>query len=409
MLLALGDAHARAGETPASRRAYREAAELAEQLSLPEQLAEAAVGYGGRFIWDVSRDDPDVQALLERALARIGEQDGPWRVRLLARLGGGPLRDDHDPTRRRAITARQLDAARRLDDAATLAYALDGYLSAHHSPDNTPRQVELAGELIDASLRAGDPERSIEAYEHRAAARMELGDVAGAAADVEAMAPLAAELRQPPQDWFLAERRAVQALHEGRLADAEALIAEALRIGSEALGWNAKVCHLLQLVVLRRLQGRIAEMEPAAREAAEDYATSYPLCRCAHIHVLAALGREDEARAGLAALAPEGFGVLDFDETWLGAVAFLAEAAHALGDVEHAETLYGRLAPYADRVAVSTPEFALAGVPRYLGLLAAACRTSGGGRRALRGRGDDGHASRGARRSPPSRSQTTRR
>ena len=164
------------------------------------------------------------------------------------------------------------------------------------------------------------------------------------------------------------------------------------------------MCHLLQLVVLRRLQGRLAEMEPAAREAAEDYATSYPLCRCAHIHVLAALGREDEARAGLAALAPEGFGGLDFDETWLGAMAFLAEAVHVLGAAEQAETLYDLLAPYADRVAVSTPEVALATVPRYLGLLAAVFRAGRAGRGALRGRGASRHASRAPARSPPSRS-----
>ena len=69
LLLALGDAYGRAGETAASKRASREAAELAEALALPERLAEAAVGYGGRLIWDVSRDDPHVVALLERALA----------------------------------------------------------------------------------------------------------------------------------------------------------------------------------------------------------------------------------------------------------------------------------------------------------------------------------------------------
>ncbi|MET0513128.1 MAG: AAA family ATPase [Thermoleophilaceae bacterium] len=371
LLLALGDAHARAGETPAAKRAYREAAGLAEELALPDQLAEAAVGYGGRLIWEVSRDDPDVKALLERALVQIGEQDSPRRVRLLARLGGGPLRDDHDPTRRRAITAEGLDAARRLGDQATLAYALDGYISAHHSPDNTQRQVELAGELIDASLEARDVERAIEAYEHRAAGRLELGDVAGAATDVEAMAPLAAELRQPAQDWFVAERRAVQALHEGRLADAEVLSGEALRIGRGALSWSARVCNVLQLVVVRRLQGRLAEMEGAAREAAEEYASSYPVCKCAHIHVLAAVGDEAEARVALAALAPHGFGALDFDETWLGSIAFLAEAAYALGDAEHAQTLYERLLPYEDSLAVSTPEVAMASVPRYLGLLAA--------------------------------------
>ena len=44
-------------------------------------------------MWEVSRDDPHLVPLLERALAAIGEGDSPLRVRLLARLAGGPLRD----------------------------------------------------------------------------------------------------------------------------------------------------------------------------------------------------------------------------------------------------------------------------------------------------------------------------
>jgi tetratricopeptide (TPR) repeat protein len=281
------------------------------------------------------------------------------------------LRDDHDPTRRREMTAEALAMARRIGDHATLAYALDGYISAHHSPDTTPRQVELAGELIESCLQAGELERAVEAYEHRAAARLELGDVTGAAADVEAMAPLADELRQPAQDWFVAERRAVQALHEGRLADAEALSEEALRLGLGPLSWSAMVCHVLQLVVIRRFQGRLDEMESPTREAASGYAPSYPVCRCAHIHVLAEVGHHRDARDALAALAANDFGSLDFDETWLAAIAFLAEAAHVLGEAEHARKLYDLLSPYADRLAVTTPEVSLGSVLRYLALLAA--------------------------------------
>ena len=97
LLLELADARAREGDTPASKRAYREAAELAETLGQHEQLARAALGYGGRFLWEVSRDDPVVAPLLERALAAIGERDGPLRIRLMARLGGGPLRASLDP------------------------------------------------------------------------------------------------------------------------------------------------------------------------------------------------------------------------------------------------------------------------------------------------------------------------
>ena len=57
LLLALGDADGRAGDTPSAQRSFLAAADLAEALGLAEQLAEAALGYGGRFIWEVSRGD----------------------------------------------------------------------------------------------------------------------------------------------------------------------------------------------------------------------------------------------------------------------------------------------------------------------------------------------------------------
>ena len=372
LLLALGDARARAGDTPASKRAYHEAAELADTLDLREQLARAALGYGGRFVWGVSRDDPDLVPLLERAAARIGEKDSPLRVRLLSRLGGGPLRGSPDPRRRRAMTREALEAARRLGDLATLAYALTGYIEAHRSPEHAIAQLDLSNELIEVAMQAGDLERAFDGHENRAGARIELGDRAGAEADVEAMASLAAQLRQPAQQWFVAEHRAVLALHDGRLAESEDLITEALRVGREAQAWDAAVSYVLQAAVLRRLQGRLAEVEPVVREAVEEHARSYAICRCAHVHVLAELGHEAEARSGLAELAADGFNVLGFDETWLASVAFLAEAAHILGESATAAELYARLLPYVDRVATSTPELSLGAVSRYLGLLASA-------------------------------------
>ena len=89
-------------------------------------------------------------------------------------------------------------------------------------------------------------------------------------------------------------------------------------------------------------------------------------------HAVGLRGDKAGQHPELTSLAPDGFGALDFDETWLGSVAFLAEAAYALGEAEHAKALYERLRPYADRVAVCTPEVGLASVPRYLGPLAAA-------------------------------------
>ena len=83
---------ARAGDTPASKRRFDQAAQLAEDLGLSEQLGHAALGYGGRIVWEVSRDDDHLIPLLERALDELALDDSVLRVRLLGRLAG-PLRD----------------------------------------------------------------------------------------------------------------------------------------------------------------------------------------------------------------------------------------------------------------------------------------------------------------------------
>jgi hypothetical protein len=85
----------------------------------------------------------------------------------------------------------------------------------------------------------------------------------------------------------------------------------------------------------------------------------------------AELGLEAESRAELESLATGDFSVLPFDEEWIASMAFLAETVRALDEPRHAATLYERLLPYADHVAVGTPELAMGSVERYLGLLAA--------------------------------------
>jgi DNA-binding SARP family transcriptional activator len=369
-LLALGDAYARAGDTPRSKQTYGQAARLAEALRLPEQLARAALGYGGRFIWEVSRDDEHLVSLLEEALAALGDEDSTLRVRLLARLAGGPLRDSTaDAERRRSLGAQALEMARRIGEPSTLAYALLGYISSRHSPDFTPEQVELARELIQAAREAGELERAVEGYETHLESSIELGDVSEAYADLEAMANLAEELRQPAQSWLVAVHRTLFALLEGRFEEAEQRIAETRSVGERALGWSAAVTHGLQLYVLRREQGRAQEVEELVRRAVADNPT-YPIWRCVLANVLAELGSIGEARTEFEALAADDFARLPFDEEWEVSMCFLAETAARLGDGARAATLYKLLLPYADRIAISYPEVSLGPVSRLLGMLA---------------------------------------
>jgi len=370
LLLALGDAQARAGDTPRAQQSFREAADLAEGLGLPEQLARAALGYGGRFIWEVSRGDADHEPLLQRALAALGDEDTTARVRLLARLAGGPLRDaSFPPERRRSVSEEALEMARRIGDPETLAYGLAGYMAANQHSENIRTQVTLATELVLVAMETGDLERAAEGHGSRLTAQIELGEMRKAKADLTAVAKLAEELRQPSQDWLVAVYSALVALLEGELAEAEGLIAGALRLGERAQSWNAAVAYGLQLYVLRREQGRLAEVEDLVRRSVEEYPT-YPIWRCVLAQMAAELGHTAEAREALEALAADRFATLPFDEGWLVSVGLLAESARALGDVERASVLFELLLPYSDRVAVSYPEISTGSVSRNLGLLA---------------------------------------
>lgn len=371
LLLALGDAQARAGDTPTSKQTYLKAARLAETMRYPEQLGRAALGYGGRIAWDVSRDDQQTARLLDHALAAVPEEDSTLRVQLLARLAGGPLRDSTaDPERRRSLAEQALEMARRIAEPMTLAYALQGYIASHHSPAFTPRQVGLSAELIQVATDIGDIERAVEAYDNHLVASLELADVQTAHADMEAVTALADELRQPAQRWLVGAYRTTFALLEGRFTDAEELIGETRSLGRRAQSWSADVSYGLQLYMLRREQGRLEEVDELVRRSAAKYPT-YPIWRCVLVDTLSERNADIECRAEFETLATNDFRAIPFDEEWDVSLCLMAHAAARLNDAKRAQILYGLLLPYADRVAVSYPEIAVGTVAHFLGVLSA--------------------------------------
>jgi DNA-binding SARP family transcriptional activator len=369
LLLALGDAYGRAGDTPRSKQTYEKAARLAETLHLPDQLGRAALGYGGRITWGASRDDGHLADLLERALHALPDADSSLRVRLLARLAGGPLRDSTaDPERRRSLGTEALEMARRIGDPSTLAGALSGYANSQVSPDFAAQQAALATELVAVALEAGDLERAVEGYQYHVESSIELGDLTSAHADLDAMARLADELRQPAQSWLVCLLRAHVAVLEGRFAEAEQLIAEGRSLGNRVQPWEATMYARLQLYVLRRELGRLDELDELVTCAVTAYPT-YPIWRCVFTNMLAGLGSTGAARAELDALGANGFEAIPFDEEWEISLCLLAEAAARLGDRGHAGTLHDLLVSYGDRVATGYPEISLGPIARFLGIL----------------------------------------
>ena len=369
LLLALADSKGRAGDGPGAKASFLQAAELARSGGLPEVLARAALGYGGRFIWDRAMSDERLVPLLQDALAALGEVDSALRVQLLSRLAAA-LRGEPSRERRVRICEEAVQTARRIGDPSAIAYALAAAEAALHAPHTAQRRLDEGSEIVSLARATGDRERLFDGHEHAFWAAWELGDPTARASQLDSMTRVAEELRQPAHLWMLAVAQATLALAEGRFADAAELIEHAAAVGERVQSWSAAaVAHTLPLFMLRREQGRLEDFEWEIQGPGHEF--SGPLARhsvLAHVH--ARLGRTEAARAALLELTSRDLTDWHVDEEWLVGICLLAETCVILGDTEPAAPLYELLLPHASLNAVAVPELALDSASRPLGMLA---------------------------------------
>ena len=98
------------------------------------------------------------------------------------------------------------------------------------------------------------------------------------------------------------------------------------------------------LFVLRREQGRLAEVEGPMRAVVDRFA-AVPGPRAWLALLLVECGRADEARHEVDRLAREGLASFAGTEGWRASLGMLAEAVVALGDTANAAGLYAELLP----------------------------------------------------------------
>jgi DNA-binding SARP family transcriptional activator len=368
LLLAIGAAEVRAGELESAKEAFLDAATIARRLGSRRELARAAAGYGGQFMWGRAAGDDRLIPLLEEGIAALADEDVELRARLLARLSGA-LRDEHSRDRRDRLSQEAVQLARRAEDPAALAYALDGRLAAISAPDTLDDCLALVRELREVAERLGDPERVAGALDHRRTAQLMAGDLRDAEATLETEGALFHRLRQPAQLWQIYSARGMFAVAAGRLAEAEELIPQTFAFGRRVLPDMAIGVYRLQCHALRDLQGRLVEIEPEICDLVAEY-PARPVFRCALAHVHARLGRDTEAQQTLDDFAREDFAGLPFDQEWLYGMSLLAETAGLLADSAAAAVLYPLLVPWASFDAADHPEGYRGSISRYLGLLA---------------------------------------
>jgi DNA-binding SARP family transcriptional activator len=374
LLLELGEAQSRGGDLGAAKETFARAADVARTLGAAEQLARAALGYGGRIVWFRAGKDQRLIALLEEALKAL-PGDTPIRSRLLSRLAGA-LRDRPVPERRSALTAEAVEIARRVGDRATLAYALEGTYASLSLPRDPDAWLAMARELCELADEADDKEQAYNGHTAAFGAFMVRGEIGMADAELAVMSALGQELRQPAQSMTFATVQGMRAMLAGRFEDAAGAIERVADFGPGghwAMGvFDQATFHYvlyLQRWALAREVGRLEEV----RETIEDFVVEYPtffIFRCLQASSYSLLGEQERARTELDRLAADDFRGLDLGAEWFFETSLLAEVCGSVGTIGYAAALYDALLPYGDFNAMAHPEFSLGSASRYLGILA---------------------------------------
>jgi DNA-binding CsgD family transcriptional regulator len=369
--LSLGEAWWRAGARAKARESFARAGEVAGREGTSEQVARAALGYGGLVV-PAGLTDRSLVSRLEDALILLGEVESGLRARVLARLAmelyWSPERGRADALVREAVAL-----ARRVDDRPALCFALNARRFVIWGPDALNERLQVASELLGLAEQSADVELALQGHRWLITDRLELGDVAGARAELEACTLVAEEARQPLYLWYVSIYRALWALLEGRFEEGEQLASHARTTGQRAQNESAEVFYLAQVFICRREQGRLGELEDVIAGLA-DRLPAMPLLRCLLALIHAETNKEPKARMILERSAARGFRDFPQDLLWLASMAALSEVCATLQDATTAAALYRLLLPYGERNILQGTPACSGSAQRYLGLLASTMR-----------------------------------
>jgi tetratricopeptide (TPR) repeat protein len=347
LLAAAGEALLHAGDPAAARLRFGQARAIARRTRDASLLARAALGHGGLGV-EIMDVDSETVGLLEEALNAVGTSDPGLTSALLARLAVelyySPSRNRTDP-----ISAEAVVEARRTGDPRTMAVALNARHVGLWRPDRLADRREVADDMVAAAQAASDPMLQLQARNWRVVDLFESGDMGEWRAEVARHGALAAELRVPAYTWYTTLWAAVDALHAGRLEEAANLRERARAEGVQAGDRNADLFAEMLLFEELIIRGDFSRVDLPWVEHRIATSATGAAYRASYAWVLAALGRESEARVHLSAIVAGGFASLPFDANWLSGAAEAGEAALLLADQTAAAHVLTVLTPYAGR------------------------------------------------------------
>jgi hypothetical protein len=369
LALLVGEERLRGGERDLARRAFIDAAALAQQLGDEESLARAAIGASQRYVQQPGVVDEELIAMLERALAAQDGRLSIERVRLLGRMCGA-IYYAPDRERMSELSAEATQIAAELGDPEATAHARGATRRALWDPDHLTERLAASTEMLQSARRIGNLELQLHAHAWLVLDLLESGDRAGVDAQIAAFTTGAEQLRQPLYIWQAIVWRAMRALLRGSLNQAEELAAEALAAGAPAEAVTASQYYAIQLLAIRREQGRMGELEGAARNMVAAN-PARPAWRLALATVLAEGGKLTGAAAELDVIAREDFRDIPRDGDWMTTMSLLGDLCASVGDADRSARAYEMLVPFEGANAVAGIAVACLGsLARQLGKLA---------------------------------------
>jgi class 3 adenylate cyclase/tetratricopeptide (TPR) repeat protein len=352
LLMALGDAQRRAGD-PKYRETVADAVRIARSLGDARRFALSVLGSARPQypIANINVVDQSLITLYEEAITALANEDENVLLAKLSFQLAGELVFTPQRERREELSRQAVTMARRSGDQAVLAQALHICASAINDPTTLKERLALSAEQGRLADELGSLEIRWAAAWQRMGALLESGDVEGTQEMLSRMKQLALELRQPFFNWTADTAVAMMSIMAGA-PDAERKVAAAFELGTRSGQPDARIWYVGQLSVIRRDQGRHAELIEPLRHFAESF-SHLPVWRVVLAGLYCETDQLDEARAQIEKLAGCDFKISS-DWTWASSVISLAQICHDLGNQDLAALCYAQLRSVADHVAVSS-------------------------------------------------------
>jgi DNA-binding CsgD family transcriptional regulator len=363
------------------------AAALARGIGRTDLLAQAALAADAI---GATASELTTQHLCREALDALPVDEVGLRARLTARYAEACIYvawgSEHTIEAYETGAAASQDAlalAEQCGDPAALEAALRARRMACSSPEGLDDREQLAARMLTLGRATGDARTRMRAHLWQVDAAFERGDLARVAREVEALSWCVQEVRGPHARFELRKCQAVLAQAHGRFGEAMRRGAEAfadITLFEDGVGYHerAGLLHQIGLQIGHEASGSLAASGFADTTVFDSpLQTAGVIIAVANAHLLAAVGRRDEARATYRSLGPAA--------EWqpsphavLPALAFGINIAMALDETHDVATLRERLSRYrghhvvsgAGTVAYFGPvEMWLGDAARHLGLL----------------------------------------